>query len=95
MVKKPDYQLEYVYTKASFNKAMWVFVALWVATRLARAIFYFMTGASLLDTSVVALLIVFCTGIVVGLALMYTYVYFKSVRVEDIEREKSRIQKKK
>lgn len=95
MGKKPDYHLEYVYTKASFTKAMWIFVALWVATRIARAIFYFATGVTLFSTSLITLLIVFCTGIVVGLAVMYAYVYLKSVRVDDIDREKSRILKTK
>ncbi len=94
MGKKPDYQLEYVYTKTSFTKAMWIFIALWAVTRVARAIFYFATGVTLFSASPIALLIVFCTGIVVGLAVMYTYVYFKSVRVEDIDREKDRLLKK-
>lgn len=94
MGKEPDYQLEYVYTKASFTKAMWLFIALWIVTRVARAVFYFATGVTLLSTSLITLLIVFCTGIVVGLAVMYAYIYFKSVRVEDIEREKNRILKK-
>lgn len=92
MRKEPDYQIEYVYTKRSFKKAMWIFVGLWVMTRIARAIFYFATGVALFSTSLVTLLIVFVTGIVVGLAIMYTYVYFKSVPVEDIEREKTRLQ---
>lgn len=91
MSKEPDYQLEYVYTKGSFKRAMWFFIGLWVVTRVARAIFYYTTGVALFSTSLVTLLIVFATGIVVGLAVMYTYVYFKSVRVEDIEREKSRL----
>lgn len=91
MSKEPDYQLEYVYTKRSFKKAMWFFIGLWVVTRIARAVYYFTTGVALFSTSLLTLLIVFATGIVVGLAVMYTYVYFKSVRVEDIEQEKARL----
>lgn len=91
MGKEPDYQLEYVYTKRSFKKAMWIFIGLWVLTRIARAVFALTTGVTLFSTSILTLLIVFVTGVVVGLAIMYSYVYFKSVRVEDIEREKTRL----
>lgn len=93
MDKDPNYQLEYVYTKRSFKKAMWMFVGLWVLTRIARAVFAITTGVALFSTATVTLLIVFVTGIVVGLAVLYTYIYFKSVRVEDIEREKDRLLK--
>lgn len=91
MNKEPDYELEYVYTKRSFKKAMWLFVGLWVLTRIARAIFYAATGVPLLSTALITLIIVLCTGMVCGAAVMYCYVYFKSVRVDEIEREKTRL----
>lgn len=94
MSKEPDHELEYVYTKRSFKKAMWLFVGLWVLTRIARVIFYITTGVALFDTSGLTLAIVLCTGAILGAAIMYSYVFFKSVRVEALEKEKNRLMRR-
>lgn len=92
MAPKPDYQLEYVYNKSKFKKSMWWFFALWLLTRIARAILYFTVGIAFLG-GIPAAFIFFFSGLLFGLAAMSIIIYRRSVRVEDIEREKRRLKK--
>lgn len=93
MAKKPDYQLEYVYNKSKFKKAMWWYLALWLITRIARAIMYFTVGVMAFG-GIPAAFIFFFSGLIFGLAIMSVIIYRRSVRVEDIEREKNRLHKR-
>lgn len=90
--KKPDYQLEYVYNKSQFKRYMWICLGIWVVLRTARVILYLTVGTAFLS-SIPAAFIFFFTGMVAGVALAYVIIYRRSVRVDDIEREKRRIQK--
>lgn len=93
MTKKPDYQLEYVYNKSRFKRTMWLCVIFWVLTRIARAIMYFTVGVMAFG-AIPASFIFFFSGLIFGIAAMAIIVYRKSVRVEDIEREKDRLSPK-
>lgn len=93
MFKKPDYQLEYVYNKSRFTKTIIWCVIFWVLTRIARAIMYFTVGL-LAFGGIPASFIFFTSGLIFGIATMAVIVYRRSVRVEDIEREKDRLTKK-
>lgn len=93
MTKKPDYQLEYVYNKSLFKKTIIWCVILWVITRIARAVMYFTVGVLALG-GIPASFIFFFSGLIFGIALMAIIVYRRSVRVEDIEREKDRLTQK-
>lgn len=93
MGKKPDYQLEYVYNKSRFKRTIWLCVLFWVLTRIARAIMYFTIGVGAFGF-IPASFIFFLSGLVFGIATMSIIIYRKSVRVDDIEREKDRIRKK-
>lgn len=93
MTKKPDYQLEYVYTKSQFKKTMWWCLGLYLVLRTARAVLYLTVGIAVWN-SIPAAFIFFFTGFVWGLAALAIYRYRKSVRVEDIERERDRLTKK-
>ncbi len=92
MGKKPDYQLEYVYNKSRFKRTIWLCVIFWVLTRVARFIMYFTVGVAAFGF-IPASFIFFFGGLAFGIATMSIIIYRKSVRVEDIEREKDRILK--
>lgn len=90
MAKKPDYQLEYVYTKRQFTKTVWWCIGIYVALRVTRVVLYFTLGVAYLS-SIPAAFIFFFTGFVLGILALAIYRYRSSVRVEDIEREKDRL----
>lgn len=90
--KKPDYQLEYVYNKSQFKKVMWICFGVWLVLRVSRVILYLTVGITFLS-SIPAAFIFFFTGMVAGVALAYVIIYRLSVRVDEIEREKRRLQK--
>lgn len=90
MTKKPDYELEYVYTKSRFKKTLWWCVGIYLVLRILRAILYLTIGITFLN-SIPAAFIFFFTGFIWGIAALAIYRYRKSVRVEDIEREKDRL----
>lgn len=90
MSKKPDYELEYVYTKRQFKKTVWWCIGLYLALRITRAVLYLTIGIAFLN-SIPAAFIFFGTGFVLGILALAVYRYRKSVRVEDIEREKNRL----
>lgn len=91
MGKKPDYQLEYVYTKKAFKKQMWILVLIWLALRITRLTLYMIFGVAYLGT-VAASLIFWGTGLCFGLAIMSIIVYRRSVPLEQIEAERARLQ---
>ncbi len=93
MAKKPDYQLEYVYNKSRFARTIRLCVIFWILTRIARAVMYFTVGVAAFGF-IPASFIFFFSGLVFGIAAMAIVVYRKSVRVEDIEREKDRLSPK-
>jgi hypothetical protein len=93
MSKKPDYELEYVYTKSQFKKTLWWCLGIYLALRTARAVLYLTVGLAFMN-SIPAAFIFFFTGMVWGIASLAIYRYRRSVRVSDIEREKDRIRKK-
>lgn len=90
MTKKPDYELEYVYTKSRFKKTLWWCLGIYIVLRILRAILYLTIGITFLS-SIPAAFIFFFTGFIWGIAALAIYRYRKSVRVEDIEREKDRL----
>jgi hypothetical protein len=90
MTKKPDYELEYVYTKSRYKKTLWWCVGIYVVLRILRAILYLTIGITFLS-SIPAAFIFFFTGFIWGIGALAIYRYRKSVRVEDIEREKGRL----
>jgi uncharacterized membrane protein len=92
MTKKPDYQLEFVYHKSQFKKAMWICFGIWLILRITRVGLYLTFGAAFIG-SIPAAFIFFFTGMSAGVALALIILYRKSVRVDDIEREKRRLQK--
>jgi hypothetical protein len=92
MTKKPDYELEYIYTKSQYKKKLWWCLGIYIALRVLRAILYLTVGITFLS-SIPAAFIFFGTGMVVGIAAHSIWRYRKSVRVEDVEREKRRLQK--
>lgn len=92
MGKKPDYQLEYVYNKSQFKKALWWCVGLWLVTRIIRVVMYFTVGIMVFG-GIPAAFIFFFSGMIFGVATIWIVIYRRSVRVEDIERERKRLQK--
>ena len=90
MTKKPDYELEYVYTKSRFKKTLWWCLGIYIVLRILRAILYLTIGIAFLS-SIPAAFIFFFTGFIWGIAALAIYRYRKSVRVVDIEREKDRL----
>jgi formate/nitrite transporter FocA (FNT family) len=92
MFKKDDFLLEYVYHKKQFRRAMWTYVAIWAALRIARAILYFTVGIAFLS-SIPATLIFWASGLVFGLAIMTIIIYRRSVRVDDLDQEVARLKK--
>lgn len=92
MTKKPDYTLEYVYRKSQFKKSMWIYLGIWLALRISRAILYFTVGVTFLG-SIPAAMIFWATGLVFGLAIMTIIIYRRSVRVDELNREADRLKK--
>lgn len=90
MTKKPDYQLEYVYTKSQYKKTLWWCLGVYLVLRIIRAVLYLTVGITVLS-SIPAAFIFFFTGFIWGVAALAVYRYLKSVRVEDLEREKDRL----
>jgi hypothetical protein len=93
MSSKPDYQLEYVFTKKKFKTVVWWCIGLFIALRVARIILYLTFGVMWLS-SIPAAFIFFFTGFVLGVLFVAIYLYRASVRIEDIEREKDRLSQK-
>lgn len=93
MGKKPDYELEYVYTKSQFTRTVWWCISIYLVLRVIRATLYLTLGAVYL-TSIPAAFIFFFTGFVMGILALAIYRYRSSVKVEDLEREKDRIKNK-
>lgn len=91
MGKKPDYQLEYVYTKSQFKKTVWWCIGIYLALRTLRVALYLTFGLAYMS-SIPAAFIFFFTGFVLGILALAIYRYRSSVRVEDLEREKARLQ---
>lgn len=94
MAKKPDYVLEYVYTKSQFKAKLWWCLGIYLALRVLRAVLYLTVGITYLS-SIPAAFIFFFTGFVVGIAAHTIWRYRRSVRVDDIEAEKVRLLRKK
>lgn len=93
MGKKPDYLLEYVYTKSQFKKKLWWCLGIYLALRILRAVLYLTVGVTWLS-SIPAVLIFFATGMVVGIAAHSIWRYRRSVILDDIESERERLTKK-
>lgn len=93
MSKKPDYQLEYVYSKSEYKKTLWWCLGIYIVLRVTRAIMYITIGVTFLN-SIPAAFIFFFTGMVFGVAASAIWRYRRSVRVDEIEREKARLAKK-
>lgn len=91
-MSKPDYQLEYVYTYSQFKKKLWWCFGIYVVLRILRAIIYLTVGIAWLS-GIPAVFIFFFTGFVVGIAAHTIWRYRKSVRLDDVEREKDRLTK--
>ena len=92
MGKKPDYLLEYVYSRSQFNKKIWWCIGIYLFLRVLRAVLYFTVGVTFLS-SIPAAFIFFATGMVVGIAAHSVWRYRKSVRVDDLDREALRLKK--
>jgi hypothetical protein len=90
MFTKTDFALEYAYRKKQYRKLMWIFVAIWVALRITRAIIYLTVGITWL-ASVPAMFIFWASGVVCGMFMLTYYFYRRSVRIDDIERERSNV----
>lgn len=90
MAKKPDYQLEYVYTRDQFRKTLWWCLGIYIALRIARAVLYLTVGITVLS-SIPAAFIFFFSGFVLGILALAIYRYRTSVKIEDLEREKDRL----
>lgn len=93
MGKKPDYLLEYVYTKSQFKKKLWWCLGIYLTLRILRAVLYFTVGITFLS-SIPAAFIFFFTGFVVGIAAHTIWRYRRSVILDDIETERERISQK-
>lgn len=93
MSKKPDYQLEYVFTKSKFKTVVWWCIGIYLALRAARGILYITLGITWLS-SIPAAFIFFFTGFILGVLFVAIYLYRKSARVDDLEREKDRLLRK-
>lgn len=90
MSKKPDYVLEYVYTKSQFKRKLWWCLGIYLVLRALRVILYFTVGITYLS-SIPAAFIFFFTGFIFGIAAHTIWRYKKSVRVDDIEAERLRL----
>lgn len=92
MSKKPDYILEYVYTKSQMKKKLWWCFGIWLALRALRVILYLTVGITWLS-SIPAAFVFFATGMVVGIAAHTVWRYRKSVRIDEVEAEIKRLRK--
>jgi hypothetical protein len=92
MGKKPDYQLEYVYTKSEYKKTLWWCLGIYLFLRILRGVLYVTVGLAYMS-SIPAAFIFFFTGMVWGVGALAIWRYRRSVRVDDLEREKKRLQK--
>lgn len=92
MSKKPDYLLEYVYSKSQFRKKLWWCFWIYVTLRVLRAVLYFTFGIAWLS-SIPAAFIFFATGMVVGIAAHSIWRYRKSIRVDELDAESARLRK--
>jgi O-antigen/teichoic acid export membrane protein len=92
MFTKTDFALEYVHRKKDFRRRMWIFIAIWVALRIARSILMLTVGLLWLG-AVPAMFLLWGSGLVCGLILYSYYIYRHSVRIDDIERERSNVAK--
>jgi hypothetical protein len=92
MSKKPDYVLEYVYTKSQYKRKLWWCLGIYIALRVLRAVLYLTVGITYL-ASIPAAFIFFGTGMIVGIAAHSIWRYRKSVRLDDVETERLRIRK--
>jgi hypothetical protein len=90
MGKKPDYVLEYVYTKSQYKRKLWWCLGIYLSLRIIRAVLYFTVGIAWLS-SIPAAFVFFATGMVVGIAAHTIWRYRRSVRIDDIEVEKVRL----
>ena len=81
MKKNPDHQLVYIYSKARFKRAMWTYLAIWLALRVLRAVLYLTVGLTYLS-SIPAAFIFFGTGMVWGFAILTVIIYRRSARPE-------------
>jgi len=90
MTKKPNHQYEYVFTTNQFKTTVWWCIGLFLALRTARVILYLTFGVTWLS-SIPAAFIFFFTGFVLGVLFVAVYLYRRSVRVDEIEREKDRL----
>jgi membrane-associated HD superfamily phosphohydrolase len=82
----------YVYTKSQFKKTLWWCLGIYLALRVLRAVLYLTVGIAYMS-SIPAAFIFFFTGMVWGIAALAIWRYRRSVRVDDLEREKTRLQK--
>jgi hypothetical protein len=94
MVKKPDYVLEYVYTKSQFKKKLWWCLAIYLVLRITRSVLYLTVGVMVLG-GIPAAFIFFFTGFIWGIAAHTIWRYRRSVRLEDLESERARLRLKK
>ena len=92
MSKKPDYVLEYIYTKSQFKKKLWWCLGIYLFLRVLRAILYLTVGVTFLS-SIPAAFIFFFTGFVWGIAAHSIWRYRRSVRLDDMEAERERLTK--
>jgi hypothetical protein len=90
---KPDYQLEYVYRKSKFRRAMWTYLAVWLVLRVLRAVLYLTVGITYL-ASIPAAFIFWASGVCFGFAILTIIIYRRSIKVEEIDREVERINNK-
>lgn len=72
---------------------MWTYLAIWLVLRVLRAVLYLTVGITYL-ASIPAALIFWASGVVVGFALLTIYVYRRSIKIEEIDREVERITNK-
>ena len=93
MSKKPDFQLEYVFTKNKFKAVVWWCIGIYLALRAARVILYLTFGLTWMS-SIPAAFIFFFTGFILGVLFVAIYLYRRSVRVDEIEQETDRLSKK-
>ena len=91
-MKKSDYALEYVFRRHQFIRTMWIYVIIWVALRICRAILWLTVGITWLS-SVPAMIIFWGSGLICGMLLVTYYIYRRSVRIDTIERERSNVAK--
>lgn len=94
MSKKPDYLLEYIYSKSQFKKKLWWCLAVYIILRIIRAILYLTVGIMIME-GIPAAFIFFGTGMVVGIAAHSIWRYRRSVRIDDVDAELERIRSKK